>query len=479
MDLTRIANDPTAYRAALTIPAARGPAKLSDVTAEYQAGDFATMDQAFLALAEGRKPEPGRIWLERTKGASKDTDLAVMLLWLLAFSPRPLACQVGAADLDQADELRKAAKGILRLNTWLSAFVDVQSWSLVNERTDSRCDIIAADVAGSHGARPDLLILNELSHVAKQEFAENLMDNAAKVPHGVVCIATNAGFVPSWQWNWRENARTSPRWFFSAYDRPAPWLELAEIEEARRRNHPIRFARLWQGVWVRGTGDALSADDIQAAITLPLPTLTPPSTAMPADLYRQLAGEPQTDFETVFYAGLDLGISRDHAALVIGGLRRGRVRLASVQSWAPPYGGKIDLAMVQDAVLAAHQHFCLFRCFFDPHQAELMAQNLLREGVPMEAVPFTVPSLQDMATALLERFTSRQVDLFPDEGLIADLHALRLIDRGTSFRLDAPRNSAGHGDRGTAFVLMLLAAERYPAVPYIEQPNEVRVIRIR
>jgi len=81
--------------------------------------------------------------------------------------------------MDQADELRKAAKDILRLNPWLATRIEIQSWKIICNATASECEIIAADVAGSHGARPDVLILNELSHVTKQEFAENLLDNAA------------------------------------------------------------------------------------------------------------------------------------------------------------------------------------------------------------------------------------------------------------------------------------------------------------
>ncbi len=70
--------------------------------------------------------------LRRRRSASKDTDLAICLLWLLAFSPRSLACQIGAADEDQADELRKAAKGILRANAWLSGTIDIQANRIIN-----------------------------------------------------------------------------------------------------------------------------------------------------------------------------------------------------------------------------------------------------------------------------------------------------------------------------------------------------------
>src|SRR5262249_30570607 len=157
-----------------------------------------------------------------------------------------------------AGEVRKACKDIVRLNPWLQSSIDIQAWKICNTRTDSACEIIAADLAGLHGARADVLILNELSHVTKEDFAKKLFDHDSKVPHGLVLVATNAGLVPSWQFDLREMARTSERWHFSAYTQPAPWLDPREIEEAQRRNSGNRFARLWEGQWVPESGDALS-----------------------------------------------------------------------------------------------------------------------------------------------------------------------------------------------------------------------------
>jgi hypothetical protein len=442
---------PSDYRNALVFPGARGPAKLSSIAAEFQSRDFAALDPALLALASnaGKKPAVGRYWIERTKGASKDTDLAVSLLWLLAFSPRPLVCQVGAADQEQADELRRAAKSILRLNPWLADGLDVQNSTIVNKRTDCRCDFLTSDVASSHGARPDVLVCNELSHVPKEEFVRNLMDNAAKMPHGLVIIATNAGFVPSWQWDLRELARASSRWHFATYADPAPWLDPEEIAEARRRNPPLRFARLFGGQWVRGLGDALSSDDILTAV---LPDLGPMN---------------GTEVGWAFFAGLDIGVSRDFSALVVVGRNaEGRSRLASVRWWAPQLraGGaaKVDLTEVEDAVLAASRRFQIAKCLYDPSQCEHLAQRCQREGVPMDALSFSTPSnRQALASVLLESFHSRVVDLYDDPDLLQDLYAFKLADKGFTYQIEVARSAGGgHGDRGIAFVLALLAARR-------------------
>jgi hypothetical protein len=472
--LRRYAADPAEFLADLRIPSARGDARFGDCMAQFQRDRFASIASALKAVAEGTCPPIGRHWWEATKGASKDSDLACCLLWLLAFTRRPLTVQVGAADQDQADEMRKAAKAILRLNAWLSKRVEVQNWKIVCSATSTAAEIIAADTAGSHGARPDVLILNELSHVQKWEFAENLLDNASKVPQGLVVIATNAGYIGTPAWKWRELARSSPRWTFNAYTRPSPWLDSAEIEEARRRNAASRFNRLWFGVWSSGSGDALDPADIDAAINPDLAPLEGHANVIAKA--RRSGGGPRLQLEhdtpvpitpkvkrpsLSFVAGLDLGIKHDHSALVVLGADHGtqRIRLAHCVSWAPdPNTGKVDLEAVEAAVAAAHRRFHLASTGYDPFQAELMAQRLTRRGVPMREVTFTGANLNTMASVLLEVFRSRRIDLFPHDRLVADLRRLSIVEKSYGHRLEATRDVDGHADTATAFAIALPAA---------------------
>jgi hypothetical protein len=434
--LKLMAADPAEFRRLLGLPAPN--------LADFQVRDFEHLDVAFKALAAGTMPPVRRLWLERTKGASKDSDLASLILWLLAFSPRPLTIQVGAADQDQADELRRAAAGMVRQHhkVFKRLGVDVQADAILSHRSGGRADIIPADVAGSHGARPDLLILNELTHVTKQDFALNLLDNASKVLHGVVVVATNAGFCPSWQWDYRESVRTSPRGYFSTHDQPAPWLDVREIAEAERRNPPNRFLRLWRGIWTTGSGDALAAEDIKAAICLQGPTLV-------------------RDRNATYYAGIDLGISRDHSAVVLVAKdnRTKRLSLSQVLNWKPPAGGKVDLDVVLDKAMELHREFRpVF--YLDPYQGELLATQMKKRGAMVELIPFTGKVLPELATAVIETFSSRSIDIYRHEGLIADLHSLRLKESAQGWKLDAARTQSGHADRATALALALLASRR-------------------
>jgi phage terminase large subunit-like protein len=456
--------DPLAFIENLRIPSAHGPQTFGVCMAPFQRERFNSIAPALLAVARGEKPAIGRHWLEATKGSSKSSDLACCLLWLLAFAIRPLTCQVGAADADQAAELRKAAQDILRLNPWLADRVEVQNWKLickdvkdgkrlVQKSNGATCDIVSADVTGSHGARPDVVFLSEAVHITKQEFAENLLDNASKVPNGLVAIETNAGHVGTWQWKWRELARLSDRWIFHQFAEPAPWLDPSEIAEAEKRNSRSRFLRLWWGVWASGVGDALDPADIEAMI-------------LTADAHRPEPGQLTGPERYCGYAaGLDLGIKHDHSALVILG-RNGltqRIRLAQCQSWAPGVDGKVDLMAVEEAVYEAWRTFRFGVCGYDPFQCGLLSQRLERRGVPMREVPFAGKNLDRMASTLLEASRSRRIDLYRDELLLRDLRRLSIVEKSFGHKLEAVSDADGHADRAIAFAIALpLAIEVSP-----------------
>lgn len=441
-----MASSPAIFRQNLQLPGAHGVVNCAESLADFQRNWFEALDPALVAVSRGEKPTIGRFWAEWTKGCGKDTTIAMGLLWLLAFSPRLLNCQVAAVDGDQADELRKVAKGILAKNEWLDEVIEIQAGRIVNRRTESQVEIIAADTAGSHGARPDVLLINELAHISKTEFVENLLDNAAKVPHGVVIVATNAGFKASWAWKLREAYRTSPRWHFSQYSQPAPWIDAAELAERKRVSTNNRYLRLWWGVWTSSAGDAFDETDLLAAVT---------------QTDRMNGYESANGWR--FVGGLDLGISHDHSALVVLGARfeTQRVQLANCWSWKPPRGGKVDLASVQWAIMDAHRQYKLETLFYDPYQAELMAQQLRSgcRGMKVEPMNFVGSNLARMATVAMEAFRSRRVDLYPDPRLLDDLRRLT-IEEGKSYghRLTSTRDTDGHCDLATAFVIALPGA---------------------
>jgi len=441
---------PAEFRASLLIDA-DGAAVPFRPDPGWQDNDFLALDPAWLQLAGF--PVEGKLilraWQERPRGHSKTSDLAIMTAWALAFSIRPIRGIAAAASKDQAGRLRDAIETLVRLNQDLREVLEVQSWHVVNRLTGSDLEIISSDVPASWGQLPDFIVADEVCHWPEgrgEELWGSLFSSAAKRAHCLLCAISNAGFQESWVWRVRELVRADPRWHFSRLEGPrATWITPDRLEEQRRHLPALAFDRLWGNVWSSGSGDALQAADIDASLVRSGPVT-----------------EPESGWD--YYVGIDLSVSRDLSALVmIGRHHSGRLRLACVRAWTPPAGGKIDLRLVQHAALELHKRFHP-HFFADPYQAELLITNLQAEGAVIEGVPFVGAALVEMASGLVEVFSSRVIELYPDGELLADLRRLRIADSPAGWRLSAPRTAAGHCDRAVALSLAVLGARRAPAV---------------
>jgi hypothetical protein len=269
----------------------------------------------------------------------------------------------------------------------------------------------------------------------------------------------NSGFEESWVWKVRESVRVDPAWHFSRLEGPeASWIPAARLEEQRRILPGVVFSRLWENRWSGSAGDALRPEDIAAALTLPGPPKGP-------------------EAGYFFYTGVDLSVSRDHSSLVtIGKHHSGRVRLMDIRDWNPQdSGGRVDLAEIEDVCWELHRRYHpRFLC--DPYQCEMLSQRLRTRGALVEMVPFVGKSLLGMASAVVEAFANRTVDLFRDERLVGDLRKLRIKESPSGWRLDAPRTSTGHCDRATAFALAMLGSRQGYVPPPIDWDQACPVV---
>ncbi len=464
------ASNPAAFRDDLNVEVSGSVCRFGDIQDDWQRRDFESLDPAWLRCTgrdHGDNAIRTRGYLERGRGHSKTTDLAMMAIWALAFATRSLRGYCFAADKDQAALLHDAMRTLVRLNPWLAEILEVQREQVVNVAQDhrgngSRLTIFTSDVGSSYGILPDFIIADELTHWAGDgSLWYSIISSAAKQTNCVLVVISNAGFVDSWQWNVREAARNDPSWIFSRLDGPrASWLTKDRLAEQRRMLPPIAYDRLWGNRWSSGGGDALTEEDIQAAFDNNL---------------RPMTGR---ESDWVFVAGLDLGLKRDGSAVVVlaapvNGRNGGRIRLAHHQLWRPQdSGGKVKLTEIEDHIKKLDRRFNLRCVGFDPWQAEHMAQRLevhsrhrsrssrfrSIDGPWMREVPPTGGNLRTIANLTIETFTDRRLMLFDCPPLERDLRKLRAEEKSYGVRLTSPRDEHGHGDSFTALANALLLA---------------------
>jgi len=440
--------DPHEYRRRLLIDTGIGLGFYDDVADDWQERDFAAMDSGWRRALGHDEPDGFlRAYLERPRGHSKTTDIGVMASWALLASSRQLYGVVAAGDKDQARLVRDAIQKLVLDNPWLGLYLHVQNYRVVNQFTHSILDILASDVATDYGLTPDFLICDELTHWEKSEMWDAMFSAVAKRPLCLVIIISNAGIGEgsSWQWKVREMARTLDSWYFLRIDGPkASWISEEQLAEQRMALPPSAYRRLFDNLWVPGSGDALDPADIEAAMTLTGPPRF-------ADQRR----------EVIHLAGLDLGMKHDHTGFVTAAIEvgAGRVQMVECRSWKPQaHGGTVPLQAVEDAVFDSAKRFRTAITYYDPNECRFMAQRLANRGINMEEVVFQGKNLTGMASALLQAFTRRIVDLWPDEDLKRDLMRVTIVEKAYGYKLESVSDEYGHADRATALALLLPGA---------------------
>lgn len=469
----RYATNPQAYRADLRVDVNGVVRRLGDVMDGWQEADFASMDAGLMQCngATAYKPDvQNRGYLERPRGHSKTTDLAVMVSWALAFARQPIKGFAFAADKDQAGLLKDAIATLCRVNPWLDAMLTVQRFDVLNTADrhpgqGSKLEITASDVGTSYGILPDFIIADELTHWTEgaEGLWHSISSSAAKRERCFLCVISNAGFADSWQWQVREAARIEPSWVFSRLDGvQATWMSEAVLQEQARMLPPIAYARLWENQWSSGGGDALLQSDIDAAFL------------------GHLKPFPGRANGWLFGGGLDLGVKRDYTSVVLLGVpdaRWGKIRLASHRVWKPQEQaeGKVDLSEVEQHILDLDKQFGIEQVGFDPWQAELLAsrveadagrrrrnQRRRRWAEPfMNELPPTAANLREQASLTIESFTDRRLEMYECGALRHDLQRLRAEDTAQGFKLRSPRDGHGHGDTFSAFALALVLAHKH------------------
>lgn len=445
--------DPATIRALQASPAAfRTALRLNDGRPwpldPWQAEFFSATDPGWLR-AIGREAPGGfsRAWSIRPRGHSKTHDIGAMIAWAIFAAPRarPVKGVVAAGDEDQARLVADAVRRIVRANDWLAGYVDVQRGRVVNPHTGSEATIISSDAPTSMGLLPDFIICDELTAWRSRDLWDSLFSAAAKQSHCFLAVLGNAGVIPSWQHELWESLSADPAWHCHRLPGAvASWISASALAEQERVLPPGVYRRLWQNDWAPEVGDALSTNGIDRAICdgHHAPGL-PPGFVMPL-------------------AGLDIGLKHDKTALVILAIEhtdRPTIQVLHTRTWSAPPGGEVDLLDVEHGIYEACR---LYRCgqlVADYWQAADVIQRLNRGGV-ISAMPIqpTAPALGDIAQEIVVGFREGLFRIPARETeLIRDLRRLSILQRpaqgNTSYRLIAPRDSTGHCDLASAFML--------------------------
>jgi phage terminase large subunit-like protein len=423
-------------------------------------GDVATPDQLEDAHAILDQSGPPYGYLTRARGYSKSTDLAAMALAaMLVQAPSSARLYGLAADRDQARLLLDSVRGFVQRTPELQGRVQPSEWRVYTQNGVA-LEALAADAASSWGLRPYFVVVDEIaqwgSTSGPRTLWESVASAAAKNPACRMVLLTSAGDPAHWSHGVLEHAKADPLWCVHELSGPAPWMDVAKLEEQKRRLPESSYLRLFENVWTASEDRLASLDDLRACVVHDGPL------------------EPQDGVNYVI--GVDLGLKRDRTAVAVCHSERlrgdedptvgARVVLDRMQVWKGSRLRPVQLEDVEEWIATASARYNRAAVVLDPWQAAGLAQRLKARGVPrtswsgertprgweVEEFTFSAQSVGRLASTLMLLIRNRALALPDDEELISELANLRLRETAPGvLRID--HDADKHDDRAIALAL--------------------------
>ncbi|MEW4490700.1 terminase large subunit [Thalassoglobus sp. JC818] len=451
--LQRDLGEPERFRNRVLIPSEQ-LLPFSSVAAPWQIEDLGALDEAWKRLASGDvEPDANvirRAYIERPRGHSKTSDMALQISWILLAAVRPVTGLAAAADRDQAKFLYDSIQRLTNANPNLFEELSFVQHQIKNKRTGSRLEVISSDVKSSFGALPDFVVCDELCHWEKPDMWYSLLSSAAKKSECVLSILTNAGVGKGWQWEVREHARQSSSWHFSSLDGPqAHWITDDWLQEQRSLLPEPVFERLWLNRWQHSDGNFVTLDEAEAC--------------RDSLLMYQVCGQPGIPY----VATIDYAEKHDLTVGCVCHLDGEKVIVDRMDVVKPSPQNPTRIQWVEDWIEDIGSRFHRVRFVVDEYQLLSTIQRL-ENRYPIERFAFRAGGGNErLAVTLRQLILHQNVGWYADCGAVDGFHRddletelssllLRQTSRGR-VRIDHIADGVHHDDRSFALGVACLA----------------------
>lgn len=429
-------------------------------------------------------------------GAGKDQIIAASVLAALHFGPKGLIGKCYSTDRGKSKEVIECIEGFLlrddRSGIGVSVYRGVIRNICEDENTRAGCKkdtceggrrcsafkdatMHKAGVPGGPGSRGgvvacesadessavgviyDVAWINEpqawVHHTAVNTYSHVFARFGKR--KGRVAVFSNAPKTERGEWRrdrWEEARREgSDWWYIEATVDDCPWVSEDYVALQQRNLPTLQFLRWYYLKPSDGGGDLLTGEEIDRCT------------------FGQLAPAVGPKLQGKRFAGIDIGVKQDHAAIFVACLvPTGAVFVERIDLWVPALevGGEVPLADVEAQLLEYGKKWRA-HLLFDPSQAQSMRQNLVAKGVKCDEVNATPKNLSEQTNAILELFRSQRIRIFPNAGFkkitetVETSFRAQLLaatvkeqEKDSGVRIVHKRTKAGHGDQAAAFAMV-------------------------
>jgi hypothetical protein len=424
-DIARIADQPLAIvEELLRLPDGR---RFGEVMADFQRRDF----RALL----GSDGPPNR-WVSRVRGASKTTDVGALAIVDLLLAPDGSTSYAVAVDQDQARLLRDAVDRWHSASPELRGSLELQRDVIVNTATHASLRILSSDAPSALGLLPWRVYADEVAAMPNDRLWSSIASAMHKVVGARLTVMSTAGNPTSWAYKLWQHANESPHWLVLETSELPLWVDLVQVDDARRQLLPSVFARYFENRWTVGDDGLLREEEVDACTGS-------------VDPVRRKPGDE-------FAIGLDFGEVKDRSAIAVVRVGRGEEPHELVHLWTAQGSKKhrVRPSVVAEELRSLRMRFSPSTAVADPYELSGVFESLPW----LQRYEFTGPSKVRLTSLLLEVFREGRIRIPDEDELRRELLGLIVRETTHGYRYENP--PGGHDDRVTALNLALHLAQR-------------------
>lgn len=372
------------------------------------------------------------------KKNGKTTLIAALCIYHLLVTPNA-ECIIVAASREQAEIVLRQARMFIRQSPALSKRMGILQRTVTSKVDEGRIRVLASDADTADGSIPTLAIVDELHRHRSADLYGVLRNGLGPRQGQIITISTAGSTMDSplgqirqtahqlgtfKRVGMRNTARSADgRFAFVEYclgpdddasnlkvvkrANPAPWQSLealAELQASTETRHvPWEWLRFFCGVWTEGEE----------------PWLEP-------SIYDDLMGE--VDLPERVHVGVDRGSRDEEPAIVIGGMKDGRLH---VQAQIFRQGS--DYEDLEDAIRQMKGR--ISEVSYDPSQFQASAERLSKEGVRMIEFPLTAERMSKASVVLWDLIEKQALVHDGDPALRAHIMGGVVKEDGRGWRI--------------------------------------------
>lgn len=438
-------------------------------------GEVAVDQQREDAAAIFTEERPHLHFITRPRGGSKTTDVAGMAIaWLIADAPLMARGYVVAANSEQAAHVIDAAASFRARTPELEGAVSVENEKIIAPGKGAWIRVLSLSDSGAWGLREArFLIADEFcqwpqTRAAKRVY-EALRSTVQKEMGCRLVILSSSGEPTHWSRATFDEANREmvhareqnrlPMWRVSEMPGPVPWQDPEEIEQLRNELSPSAYDRLVLNIWSQDEDRAISEEDFEVAARNRFRL----SHRVPTGLrgYGLRLHDPMP--EQKYLMSVDIGIYNDSTVMCVAhkepldpekpkGLQK--VVIDHLERWSGSKKRPVQLQDVEDWIVAHATEYNRARVLADPDQFVGNIQSLNRRGVRAGAFVFGATSVGQVATALVQAFRNRQIEVPDYKSLRDELVSVRLRESAPGVTRLTHDRERGHDDQAVAIGLV-------------------------